>query len=71
MPLPLSVMLNSFQHPSCLRDRSVQAEKWTLKQVQGDVERRVIPTISPVFAIDTIAKKLVSHEDTKMPQLRR
>jgi hypothetical protein len=30
------VMLNSFQHPSCLPDRSVQAEKWTLKQVQGD-----------------------------------
>ena len=28
-------MLNSFQHPSLLIDRS-NPEKWTLKQVQGD-----------------------------------
>jgi len=32
----LFVMLNSFQHPSRLTDYSLQVEKWTLKQVQGD-----------------------------------
>ena len=30
------VILNSFQAPSRLTAASVQAEKWTLKQVQGD-----------------------------------
>jgi len=39
----LIVMLNSFQHPSCLPDRPVQAEKWTLKQVQGDENGEVGP----------------------------
>ena len=31
-----SVMVNSFQHPSCLLVPAVQVEEWTLKQVQGD-----------------------------------
>ena len=30
------VMLNSFQHPSCLTKRMARVEKWTLNQVQGD-----------------------------------
>jgi hypothetical protein len=30
------VILNLFQDPSRLTALSVQAEKWTLKQVQGD-----------------------------------
>jgi len=33
---PQSVMLNSFQHPFCDLAAAVLAEKWTLKQVQGD-----------------------------------
>ena len=33
---PSIVMLNLFQHPSRPIARPVQAEGWTLKQVQGD-----------------------------------
>ena len=33
---PFTVILNSFQDPSCPATLSVRAEKWTLKQVQGD-----------------------------------
>jgi hypothetical protein len=29
-------MLNLFQHPFRLPERSIPVEKWTLKQVQGD-----------------------------------
>ena len=37
MPFLLTtVILNSFQDPSCLSALFVQDEKWTLKQVQGD-----------------------------------
>ena len=38
MPTPQTVMLNLFQHPSCLQAGPVRAEKWTLKRVQGDDE---------------------------------
>jgi hypothetical protein len=31
-------MLNSFQHPSCRKDKLPQVERWALKQVQGDDE---------------------------------
>ena len=36
-----SVMLNLFQHPFYHPQRMVEAEKWTLKQAQGDGKRRV------------------------------
>jgi hypothetical protein len=32
-------MLNSFQHPSIIRTAALVA-RWTLKQVQGDDERK-------------------------------
>jgi hypothetical protein len=49
-------MLNLFQHPSRLPAWMVQVEKWTLKQVQGDVDERVIPAISFMFVNNPFSK---------------
>lgn len=32
-------MLNSFQHPSCHKDKLPQVERWAPEQVRGDDER--------------------------------
>jgi hypothetical protein len=40
---PFTVILNSFQDPSCRTAASVRDEEWTLKQVQGDEVGGVAP----------------------------
>jgi hypothetical protein len=43
-------MLNSFQHPSRLTDRTRQVEKWTLNQVQGDGFGREVMIVATIAA---------------------